>query len=62
MQCRGNGPLITNPLSCIQHMRGEWRLELFESTEVSGVEKKENGCPTWTRTRNQVINSHLLYH
>ena len=22
----------------------------------------EIGCPTWARTRNQVINSHLLYH
>ena len=30
--------------------------------EVRMGKTVENGCPTWTRTRNQVINSHLLYH
>ena len=24
--------------------------------------KNENGSGTWARTRNQVVNSHLLYH
>ena len=33
-----------------------------QNQEVTEEQTLENGCPTWTRTRNQVINSHLLYH
>jgi hypothetical protein len=40
-------------------------LEMIETLEVNCGKlpvRLEIGCPTWTRTRNQVINSHLLYH
>ena len=41
-------------------------LEIPQCLVVNAVEignrQIKDGCPTWTRTRNQVINSHLLYH